>query len=104
MSNLLAKRVHHDVLLDHLPTFLWELGKGLADSGSPNAFHHSRPAGAPWVTNDGKRAGPSEEVVRDYQLLGVIVIEHLHETVDRSLTTHEVMALGVILMMRSLAA
>jgi signal transduction histidine kinase/CheY-like chemotaxis protein len=89
-----AKRVHHDVLLDHLPTFLWELGKGLADSSPTDAFRHCRPAG---LHGDQRwEAGWSiDEVVRDYQLLRIIVIEHLHETVDRALTTHEVMALGV---------
>ncbi len=89
-----AKRVHHDVLLDHLPTFLWELGKGLADAGSTDSFRHCRPAGLHgdqrWETG-----WSIEEVVRDYQLLRIVVIEHLHETVERTLTTHEIMALGV---------
>src|SRR5580698_2391745 len=89
-----AKRVHHDVLLDHLPTFLWELGKGLADSSSTDSFRHCRPAGLHgdqrWETG-----WSIEEVVRDYQLLRIIVMEHLHETVDRPLTSHELMALGV---------
>ena len=89
-----AKRVHHDVLLDHLPTFLWELGKGLADSGPADSFRHCRPAGLHgdqrWETG-----WSIEEVIRDYQLIRIIVIEHLHETVERPLTPHEVMALGV---------
>ncbi len=89
-----AKRVHQDVLLDHLPTFLWELGKGLSDSGPTESFRHCRPAGLHgdqrWETG-----WSIEEVVRDYQLLRIIVMEHLHETVDRPLTSHELMALGV---------
>lgn len=89
-----AKRVHHDVLLDHLPTFLWELGKGLADAGPPDSFRHCRPAklhgDQRWETG-----WSIEEVVRDYQLLRLIVIEHLQQTIDHLLTTHEVMAIGV---------
>jgi signal transduction histidine kinase/CheY-like chemotaxis protein len=90
----IAKRVHHDVLLDHLPTFLWELGKGLADSGAADSFRHCRPAGLHgdqrWETG-----WSIDQVVRDYQLLRIVVLEHLYETVDRALTKHEVMALGV---------
>lgn len=89
-----AKRVHHDVLLDHLPTFLWELGKGLADANQGDTFRHCRPAGLHgdqrWETG-----WSIEEVVRDYQLLRIVVIEHLDETVNRVLTTREVLALGV---------
>jgi signal transduction histidine kinase/CheY-like chemotaxis protein len=89
-----AKRVHHDILLDHLPTFLWELGKGLADSSPADSFRHCRPAGLHgdqrWETG-----WSIDELVRDYQLLRIVVIEHLDERVDRALTTHEVMALGV---------
>lgn len=89
-----AKRVHHDVLLDHLPIFLWELGMGLADAGHPDSFRHCRPAG---LHGDQRwESGWSiEEMIRDYQLLRIIVVEHLHESVGRPLSSHEVMALGV---------
>ena len=78
-----AKRVHHDVLLDHLPTFLWELGKGLADANPADSFRHCRPAGLHgdqrWETG-----WSIDEVVRDYQLLRIVVIEHfIHDSVDR---------------------
>jgi signal transduction histidine kinase/CheY-like chemotaxis protein len=89
-----AKRVHHDVLLDHLPTFLWELGKGLADANPADSFRHCRPAGLHgdqrWETG-----WSIEELVRDYQLLRLVVIEHLNDSVDRALTMQEIMALGV---------
>ena len=39
-----AKRVHHDVLLDHLPTFLWELGRSLSHAGAGDAQRLARPA------------------------------------------------------------
>src|SRR5262245_26362405 len=35
-----AARVHHETLLDHLPTFLWELGGSLAETQeSDNGGH-----------------------------------------------------------------
>ena len=39
-----ARRVHHDVLLDHLPTFLWELGRTLAEAGGKEPQRLARPA------------------------------------------------------------
>ena len=90
-----AKRVHHDVLLDHLPTFLWELGRSLADNGK-EAQRLVRPAN---VHGDQRwETGWSiDEVVRDYQLLRIVVTEYLDETIERSLSTHEVLSLGVFM-------
>ena len=90
-----ARRVHHEVLLDHLPTFLWELGRALTEAGG-DAAHRLRSAN----THGDQRwqAGWSaEEVVRDYQLLRVVVVEHLDEHVGRPLTVRETMALGVFI-------
>jgi signal transduction histidine kinase/ActR/RegA family two-component response regulator len=91
-----AKRVHHEVLLDHLPTFLWELGHGLADAQGADPFRHCRPAD---VHGDQRwEAGWSiAEVVRDYQLLRVVVVEHLDETLGHPLTTRESLAIGVFI-------
>ncbi|HUR53203.1 MAG TPA: ATP-binding protein [Gemmataceae bacterium] len=91
-----ATRVHHDALLDHLPTFLWELGRGLSDPHGKEPFRHCRPAS---VHGDQRwELGWSvEEVVRDYQLLRVVVVEHLDGAVGRPLATREVMALGVFI-------
>lgn len=91
-----ARRVHHDVLLDHLPAFLWELGRSLADAGGKEPHRLTRPAN---VHGDQRwEAGWSiEEVVRDYQLLRVVVTEYLDETLDRPLSTREVLSLGVFI-------
>ena len=90
-----ARRVHHDELLDHLPTFLWELGRALSDSGHTDPFR-LRSAN---VHGDQRwQVGWSvEEVVRDYQLLRIVVCEHLDENIERSLTTRETMALSVFI-------
>ncbi|QJX00527.1 hybrid sensor histidine kinase/response regulator [Frigoriglobus tundricola] len=89
-----ARRVHHEALLDHFPTFLWELGRGLADAREEDSFRHCRPAD---VHGDQRwEAGWSVgEVVRDYQLLRVVLVEHLDEALGRALTTREAQAIGV---------
>jgi signal transduction histidine kinase/ActR/RegA family two-component response regulator len=89
-----ARRVHHDVLLDHLPTFLWELGRSLVEEGDPSPSRHARSAEVHgdqrWVTG-----WSISELVRDYQLLRLVLVEYLEEALDRPLTSREVMALGV---------
>jgi signal transduction histidine kinase len=91
-----AARSHHAELLDHLPVFLWELGRSLGEPGEANGFRHTRPA---WEHGDQRwDAGWSlSEVVRDYQLLRIVLVEYLEETLDRPLRSREVMALGVTL-------
>src|ERR1044072_7007098 len=89
-----ARRVHHNVLLDHLPTFLWELGRSLADAGVKEPQRLYRPANA--HGDQRWEAGWAvDEVVRDYQLLRVVVTESLDEASARPLSTREVLALGV---------
>lgn len=89
-----ASRVHHDVLLDHLPTFVWELGRSLADNYGGD--RHRRPAD---IHGDQRwETGWSvEEVVRDYQLLRIVVVEHLDDTLDRRLSAREALALGLFI-------
>jgi len=89
-----AARVHHDVLLDHIPNFLWELGHALA-----YATAGDRHCGPARIHGDQRwEAGWSvEEVVRDYQLLRLVVVEHLDGAIARPLTTREVLALGVFI-------
>src|SRR6266545_252961 len=69
-----AQRLHHQSLLNELPRLLTELG-------------YSRPA-----INHGEQrweAGWSlGEVVRDYQLLRVVLVQHLEEKLDRPLSSH----------------
>jgi signal transduction histidine kinase len=89
-----ARRVHHDVLLDHLPTFLWELGRSLVEEGDPSPSRQARSAEVHgdqrWVTG-----WSISEVVRDYQLLRLVLVEYLEEALDRPLASREAMALGV---------
>jgi signal transduction histidine kinase/CheY-like chemotaxis protein len=91
-----ARRVHHDVLLDHLPTFLWELGSGLAKAGGSDPPPHRRLAHL--HAEQRWEAGWSlAEVVRDYRILRLVILEHLDETLTRPLRLVEVQAVGLAL-------
>jgi signal transduction histidine kinase len=91
-----AKRVHHDDLLDQLRTFLLALGTSLADSDEAETLCHRLPA-----IEHGEqrwRTGWSlTEVVRDYQLLRLVLIEYLEEALQRPLSRREIMAVGLAL-------
>jgi len=89
-----ARRVHHDILRDDLPDFLWELGGGLREAGE--AAPHHRPARL--HADQRWEAGWSlAEVVRDYRILRVVVLAYLDETLDRPLRLVEAQAVGLAL-------
>jgi len=91
-----ASRVHHKDLLDHFPSFLQELATGLAESGDPHAVPHYRPA----VQHGEQRwlVGWSlAEVVRDYRILRLVLLEHLEQTLARPLRLRESQAVGLAL-------
>lgn len=91
-----AKRVHRVALLDHLPKFLQELGLGLAESGDKFCI----PQGELASTHGEQRwhAGWSlSELIRDYQMLRLVILEYLDETLERPLFVREVMAVGLAL-------
>ncbi len=91
-----AHQVHHQALLDHLRIFLRELGATLADTQIPDSCPYSRPA-----REHGQQrweVGWSlPEVVRDYQLLRLVVLEHLEKQLPRPLLLSEVQAVGLAL-------
>jgi signal transduction histidine kinase len=91
-----AKRLHHEALRDHLPRLLRNLGRSLAASDAAQATRHRRPA---------RRHGQQRweegwsltEVVRDYQILRLILVEYLEEALERPLRSREAMAVGLAL-------
>ncbi len=91
-----ARRVHHAALLDDLPAFLKSLGQCLAAAGDDDTYAHCHPA-----ARHGRQrweAGWSlPEVVRDYQILRLVVVDYLAETLDRPLDHREVMGIGLAL-------
>lgn len=91
-----AARVHHDVLLDHLPAFLQQMGRSLAEADVDNNGWHCPPAG--WHGEQRWESGWSlAEVVRDYQILRLVILGYLEETLGRPPRGREVMAVGLVL-------
>jgi signal transduction histidine kinase/ActR/RegA family two-component response regulator len=91
-----AKRVHHVVLLDHFDALLAALGSSLAEASDVETAAHRIPA----VEHGGQRwqnGWSLPEVVRDYQLLRLVLLEYLDETLERPLRCREVMAVGLAL-------
>jgi signal transduction histidine kinase len=88
-----ALRVHHESLVDHLPDFLCELA---------TALEHTDPDGCP-QRRSAKTHGEQRweegwslaEVIRDYRILRLVVLEHLDQSLGRSLRLREVQAVGL---------
>ena len=91
-----ARRVHHQDLLDDLPRLLWELGGHLTSVGETDGCPHRRSAlehgEQRWQTG-----WSLTEVIRDYRILRLVVLEHLDEALDRSLRLREIQAVGLAL-------
>jgi PAS domain S-box-containing protein len=91
-----ARRVYHAALLDHLPTFLWALGRSLAESAPVQTGQHCLLAASHgeqrWETG-----WSLPEVVRDYQILRLVILEYLEEALERPLSAREAMAVGLAL-------
>lgn len=89
-----AQRVHHVTLLNHLPGLLRAIGAALIEDDPAEEGEHHRLA----VVHGEQRwdVGWSlPEVVRDYQILRLVVVDYLEETLDRPLAYREVMAIGL---------
>ena len=91
-----ARRLHHDALQNDLPRLLEELGRSLAETEAGQMRSHCRPA-----SEHGEQRWENgwslSEVVRDYQILRLVLIEHLEKALGRPLTEHELLAIGLCL-------
>jgi signal transduction histidine kinase/ActR/RegA family two-component response regulator len=91
-----ARRVHHAVLVDHMRDLLTTLGRSLAESKDLHTLQHCLTA-----NRHGEQrweAGWSlPEVVRDYQILRLVVLEFLQENLERPLAYRELLAIGLAL-------
>ena len=89
-----AKHVHRETLRDQLPRFISAIGRGLNQSGDSSNVLHCGPAlehgEQRWNNNWSLPA-----LVRDYQLLQLVILEYLEETLDRPLQYREIMAVTV---------
>jgi signal transduction histidine kinase/ActR/RegA family two-component response regulator len=91
-----AERVHHSVLQNHLRDFLRKLGASLAESDDLKTGQHCLPAS---IHGEQRwHAGWSlSEVVRDYQILRLVVVDFVEESLDRRLGHREALAIGLAL-------
>src|SRR5262245_47163563 len=91
-----ATRVHHSVMLDHLRELLTSIGRGLAATKDPHTNGHCLPASRHGETR--WEAGWSlPEVVRDYQILRLVVLDFLEESLQRPMDGREILAIGLAL-------
>jgi PAS domain S-box-containing protein len=91
-----AVRLHHATLLDHLPRFLEALAHSLAGTAAADVLSHRIPAlehGADRWENGWSLT----EVVRDYQILRLVLLEHLERRLERPMRFREVQAVGLAL-------
>lgn len=84
-----AARVHHDVLLDHLHDLLKKIAQSLRQAGNGHTGQHFALA-----LDHGEQRWESgwslPEVVRDYQILRLVILDFLEESLDRPLESREV--------------
>jgi signal transduction histidine kinase/ActR/RegA family two-component response regulator len=83
---------HRVELRDHLPSFLRSLGEDLSTPGPDTDPRRKAADHGRFRWQVGWELG---EIVADYQLLRVVVLEHLQEALGRVLTVDEVITLGV---------
>jgi signal transduction histidine kinase len=98
-----APRVHHVTLQDQLRKLLTTLGQGLVVSNEQDLPQHHLVA----LEHGEQRweAGWSlSEVVRDYQIMRLVILDYLDEQLDRPITMREVMAVGLAIDEASMAS
>ena len=91
-----ARQVHHAALRDHLPKFLRAMGHALSDSGARSSQQHYLPA-LEHGEERWQHGWSLKDVVKDYQLLQLVILEYLEKSLLRPLHTREMMAVGVFI-------
>jgi signal transduction histidine kinase/CheY-like chemotaxis protein len=91
-----AQRVHHQALLDHMSDLLRALGRSLAEDDDVAACQHCLPA-----TTHGEQRWETgwslPEVVRDYQILRLVLLDYLEEVLESPPSPRVIMAIGLAL-------
>lgn len=91
-----AESAHREELRNHLPLFLEELGGELASYGNSNEKKRDATA-----RKHGKQRWEYgwhlDEVIRDYQLLRLTLLDFLDEQLERKLNLEEIKAVGLLI-------
>lgn len=91
-----ARAAHYDEMHNKLPEFIRSMGRALASSGAtaprPHAMVALEHGEQRWRI--GWQLG---EVIRDYQILRLVILEHFDNCLETPLTAREVMAIGLAL-------
>jgi signal transduction histidine kinase len=90
-----ASRVHHAALRDALPDFIRSVGAALKQAGAGAAA--PRREAAAHGTQRWDNGWSISELVRDYQLLRIALLDHLEERLTRPLYYREAMSVGVFI-------
>ena len=91
-----AHRLHHAALRDHLPDLLHGLAESLAAARTDNGNGH-RPAADRHGRDRWEDGWSLDEVVRNFQIMRRVLLEHLDATLDRPLHVRECLAVGLSL-------
>ena len=91
-----ADRLHEQNPRDQLPQFLQALGRCLAESTTADTGPHCLPA-AEHGEQRWEAGWSLTEVVRDYQILRLVLFEDLETLLQQPLVRHEVQAIGLAL-------
>jgi PAS domain S-box-containing protein len=91
-----AARLHHQTLLDHLPRFLRALSHALAHSEPADTLEPRLPA----LQHGAQRWAEGwslPELIKDYQILRLVVLEHLEKTLGWPIELRALQAIGLAL-------
>ncbi|HEV3341531.1 MAG TPA: ATP-binding protein [Pirellulales bacterium] len=91
-----AERSHHQALVDHLHELLRGLARSLAESDGSAALQHCRPAMIHGETR-WETGWSLAEVVRDYQILRLVLLDYLDEALACAPGPRALMAIGLAL-------
>jgi signal transduction histidine kinase len=91
-----ANRLHRAALQDDLPRLLASISRALAEPLGPDEDPHQEPAEA-HGEHRWEVGWSLPEVVRDYQILRLVIFDHLEQALERPLLGREVQAIGLVL-------
>jgi signal transduction histidine kinase len=91
-----ATRVHHAAMLDHLRELLISFGRSLAATRDPHTNGHCLPASL-HGEHRWELGWSLVEVVRDYQILRLVILDFLEEKLHRPMDGREILAIGLAL-------